>query len=153
MRELVAILQQRLSYEPTALKLATPRLSVHDIVDAERILVQCELSTAARSRVKLGLDFHMRLMICCNDAKLLAKISNVHLAVLDVVSDRASVPLAGERAQHQLWCLLEHCRRGQCDQAFDTLCKAIGDACLSVSEILGDQVTHSRPIFLAPQVH
>jgi DNA-binding GntR family transcriptional regulator len=139
-------------YEPVALKLATPRLSGDDIIDAERILIQCELSTIAQTRVKLALDFHMRLMLCCDDKSLLAKISKVHVAVLHVISDQASVVLAGERAQHQLWCLLECCRRRQTDRALDALRQVIGDACLSVSEIAGDVMTCSHPAICVPDV-
>ena len=76
----------------------------------------------------------MRLMLGCDDAKLLANISSVHAAVLRLVSDQESLVLAGERAQHQLWCLLECCRRGQSDRAIDTLRQTIEDACLGVSE-------------------
>ncbi|WP_189522227.1 MULTISPECIES: FCD domain-containing protein [unclassified Mesorhizobium] len=137
LRGLETLLRRRLLYEPRALRLAIPRLRDADVADAESILVRCDLSMLAKSRVKLALDYHGRLMQRCGDTALLARVLTVHATVLENISERASVILTGERTQHQLWCLLEHCRRRQTDQALDILREAIDCACLGISEIAG----------------
>ncbi|MET2828470.1 hypothetical protein [Mesorhizobium shangrilense] len=134
---LINSLKRRLLYEPRALELAIPLLNADDIINAERILVQCELTSKARSRVELALTFHLRLTQACNDKSLLKRIADGHGVILRNLSDQASVVLAGERAQHQLWCLLGFCRQAQISDALHELRRGIEDAILSVSKIIG----------------
>ncbi|MBZ9717932.1 hypothetical protein LB519_08730 [Mesorhizobium sp. AD1-1] len=135
--QLINSLKRRLFYEPRALELAIPLLNAEDIINAERILVHCELTSKAGSRVELALSFHLRLMQACNDKSLLEKIADGHGTVLRHLSDEVSVVSAGERAQHQLWRLLGFCRQAQISDALHELRRGIEGAVASVSKIVG----------------
>ena len=133
-------LERRLRCEPVALEMAIPRFSSNDIADAERILVDVELKTSARARVETAFHFYMRLMLRCDDAALATKVLNAQTAVLNNASDHALIRLEGERVQHQRWCLLEYCRRGDVDRAVNALRKSIEE---NLSSLL---TSHGEPI-------
>ena len=123
--QLKLALERRLRYEPIAIALAVPRLSGDDIADCERILVKCEMTTGVGAQAAAARCFYIRLMLRCDDATLIAEVSDAHATVQNSLSGQASIWLEGERVRHQRWCLLEFCRRGDVDGAVNALRQSI----------------------------